>query len=245
MLFPIEDGGPMEVVLACPACGTCVTSTRFCTACGVPLPAGDLAQVPEQRAPVLAPDDGWLPSGAAPADASDPGVDTVVRTDGVPWPAPWPAYPPPGATAQPGPRARHPWRTVLAVLVVGALALSCWVLMHGGERHVLSGTVLLADSSFAGLDPGDDCRGTGGYGDIDAGTQVVLTDATGTTISTTALSGGTFDGKGCVFSFLLRDVRHSDFYGLAVAGSNRGRLQYSYDDLAHESWSLSLSLGQD
>jgi hypothetical protein len=116
--------------------------------------------------------------------------------------------------------------------------------MHGAERHVLSGTVLLADSS-SGQVPGEQCSGSGGYGDINAGAPVVLADGKGTTISTTFLSDGTFDGKGCVFSFVLRDVRHADFYGLAVAGSNRGQLQYSYAQMSQNSWSVQLSLGEN
>jgi hypothetical protein len=74
---------------------------------------------------------------------------------------------------------------------------------------------------------------------------VVLTDGHGTTMSTTVLSDGEFDGQGCVFSFVLRDVRHADFYGLSVAGSNRGQLHYSYRELSRDSWSVQLSLGED
>ncbi len=115
--------------------------------------------------------------------------------------------------------------------------------MNGGERHVLSGTVLLVDSAASGESPGDQCTGSGGYGDINAGASVVLTDGSGSTMATSELSPGKFDGHGCVFSFVLHEVRHSNFYGLVVAGSNRGQLQYSYSQLSQGDWSIQLSLG--
>jgi hypothetical protein len=241
----------MDVALACWQCGTPVTNARFCTACGAPQNAGDPTQaVPGVEAAFApaAPPAGWYDQ-APPGYVA--GTDTAVYGGGAPLgplgpPPPWaPAYPPPVQDPRAAPRVRHPWRAVLAVLVVAALGLSCWVLMHGGERHVLSGTVLLTDSSVSDLDPGDSCRGTGGYSDINAGAQVVLTDGNGTTLSTTVLSSGEFDGRGCVFAFELRDVRHADYYRLAVAGTNRGQLQYSYGELAGDSWSVQLSLGEN
>jgi len=247
----------MDVALACWQCGAPVTSARFCTACGAPLTGGGSASIPAQWAPgpeasplsvPAAPTDAWS-SYNQPPELPD-GSGTAVEGDfgafggaGIP---PWATAPSlPGMNQRPARRPGHTWRTVLAVLVVGALGLSCWVLMHGGERHVLSGTVLLTDSSFSDLGPGDGCRGNGGYSDINAGAQVVLTDGSGTTMSTAVLSDGEFDGQGCVFAFELREVRHANYYRLAVAGSNRGQLQYSYDELAHESWSVQLSLGED
>jgi hypothetical protein len=232
----------MDVALACWQCGTPVTGVRFCTACGAALTGGD----PAPAAPGA--EAAFPPVPRSPQDDDGPGSVPYTATavyDGFGAP-PWAeAYPAPVPGPQAAPRSRQPWRAALAVLVVAALGLSCWVLMHGGERHVLSGTVLLIDSSVSNLDSGDSCRGSGGYSDINAGAQVVLTDGTGTTMSTTVLSGGEYDGKGCVFAFELHDVRHVDFYRLAIAGSNRGQLQYSYADLAGESWSVQLSLGDD
>jgi hypothetical protein len=59
------------------------------------------------------------------------------------------------------------------------------------------------------------------------------------------LSRGEFDGLGCVFSFELADVPRSDFYSLSVASVSRGELQYSYDELADDDWSVQLSIGDE
>ncbi|MGZ6838894.1 MAG: hypothetical protein ACXVHC_00320, partial [Frankiaceae bacterium] len=189
---------------------------------------------------------------AAPVSAEavveeDPAATPQLQpfsTDAGPISAPW-AELSSAAPVHARPTA-HPaltWRGVIALLVLGALGLSCWALMNGAERHVLSGTVQLSDSSMSSLNPGDECSGSGGYGDISAGAGVVLTDGSGTTMATTVLSDGVFDGTGCVFSFVLHEVHHASFYRLAVAGSNRGQLQYSYADLARGDWSVQLSVG--
>jgi hypothetical protein len=134
---------------------------------------------------------------------------------------------------------------VFAILVVGALVLSGWAIWRGVEKHTLSGTVLLVDSANVGLNPGSSCTGEGGYSDLSGGTQVVLTDDKGQTLSTGRLSAGEFDGLGCVFSFALEDVTRSDFYRLTVSSGSRGELQYSYEELADDDWSVQLSIGDD
>lgn len=244
----------MDVAYDCRQCGASMTG-RFCTSCGTPA-TGDRSVADPAPPQVAAERPPYLPS--SPADAASsavnrsegggalaiagPGhVPVAADTGGLP---PWVALPsaPGGEWTPPGSRTRQAWRSALALLVLGALGLSAWVLMHGTERHVLSGTVLLVDSS-SDLAPGDRCGGTGGYDDINAGAPVVLTDGSGSTLSTTVLSDGEFDGKGCVFAFTLPDVRHTDFYALAVAGSNRGQLQYSYAQMSENSWSVQLSLG--
>ncbi|MGY2004261.1 MULTISPECIES: hypothetical protein [unclassified Blastococcus] len=134
---------------------------------------------------------------------------------------------------------------MLALLVVAALALSGWAIVRGVEEHTLSGSVLLVDAAYVGLTAGRSCTGEGGYGDLGGGAQVVLTDDRGETLSTARLSAGEYDGLGCVFSFALEDVTRADFYGLTIAGGNRGHLQYSYEELSDADWSLQLSIGDD
>jgi hypothetical protein len=252
-LFLDRKGGVVDVAFDCRQCGTSVTG-RFCTSCGAPATGSDAVVDPVP--PQVAEAHTHLPS-APTYDASSAvhgaesggaleivGFSSVAVADDTGGLPPWATLPsrPGGQWAASGSRTRQAWRSVLALLVIGSLGLSAWVLMHGTERHVLSGTVLLVDSSSE-LAPGDQCGGTGGFGDINGGAPVVLTDGEGATLSTTVLSDGEFDGEGCVFSFVLPDVRHTDFYALAVAGSNRGQLQYSYAQMAQNSWSVQLSLG--
>ena len=205
----------MDLALNCAQCGTPVSGSRFCTECGTPLPTADGGHA--------------YPGMTAEAPTA---LATLTMTGAEP-----------GAPPQPVTTVRRTWSNVLAVLVVAALGLSCWALLHGAERHIVSGTLLLTDSSYNGVDPGDSCTGSGGYGDIGGGAQVVLMDGNGATMSTSRLSQGQFDGLGCVFSFTLPDVRHADFYALTIAGGDRGELQYSYAELAGDDWSLQLSLG--
>ena len=245
----------MDVAFDRRQCGESMTG-RFCTWCGTPATGHESVAdpAPPQVAAARPPSLPSSPHAALSVVNGPRGVGALelvglspvpvgADTGGVP---PWVALPsaPGGEWVPPGSRTRQAWRSALALLVLGALGLSAWVLMHGTERHVLSGTVLLVDSS-SDFTPGDRCGGTGGYGDINAGAPVVLTDGSGSTLSTTVLSDGEFDGKGCVFSFVLSDVRHTDFYALAVAGSNRGQLQYSYAQMSQNSWSVQLSLGDE
>jgi hypothetical protein len=152
---------------------------------------------------------------------------------------------PPWLAEQPVAPPQSTRLNVLAMIVVAALGLSVWAIVRGVEEHTLSGTVLLLDSMYYGNAPGSACTGQGGYGDLGGGAQVVLTDEQGRTLSTGRLSAGEFDGLGCVFSFALEEVTRSDFYALTVAGGNRGQLQYSYEELAANDWSLQLSIGDD
>jgi hypothetical protein len=229
MTFVDEDGGIMDVALWCTGCGTPASSGRFCITCGAALSGHSVETESAPGGPAL--------EGLGGATATM----VLAPTETLMAPASSPLWQESAATPTQGRTAVN----ILAILILGALALSGWALMHGAERHILTGTVLLVDSAYDELDPETYCTGSDGYSDIRAGTQVVLTDGKGTTLSTARLSDGEFDGKGCVFSFALHNVKHAEFYALAVAGQNRGELQYSYDELARDDWSLQLSLGDD
>jgi hypothetical protein len=219
----------MDAAPRCVHCGTPATGTHFCTSCGAPLPG------PAPDAPVLSFAPADVPVHGAPTStAALPHEPVAVSTAAAT--APWLAAQP---TARP-PRKRL---DVMAVLVAGALVLSVWAFVRGIEEHTFSGTVTLVDSADAGFDPGDSCTGENGYDDVRGGAQVIVTDGRGDTLSTGRLSAGEFDGFGCVFSFALQDVTRADFYTLTVAGGRRGELQYSYDELAENDWSVQLSLG--
>ena len=80
----------------------------------------------------------------------------------------------------------------------------------------------------------------GGYGDIAAGAQVVVTDGDGRVLATTALQGGILNMSGCTFSYSVT-VPDSSFYGVTV--THRGTLTYSRQDLAGRGWLVESSLG--
>ncbi|MFE2520423.1 hypothetical protein ACFXG9_34915 [Streptomyces mirabilis] len=84
------------------------------------------------------------------------------------------------------------------------------------------GTLTLAEVG-AGLETGEVCSGTGGYSDIDLGTQVNVTDADGTLVATGSLGLGEKTEDGCVFPFTVDDITPgSKFYTVEV--SHRGGL---------------------
>ncbi len=228
----------MDATLRCAQCGTTVMGRRFCTTCGAPL--ADAAPV-EAQPVALVPSEASSASDARHSTTDGPTTTSVL-------PAPGPAgsdVPPPWLKGQPTPTPTRNRPNVVALLVVGALALSAWAIVRGVEEHTLSGTVLLVDLPYIDLTPGARCSGNGGYGDLRGGAQVVLADDRGDTLTTGRLSAGEFDGLGCVFSFALEDVTRADFYSLTVGGGHRGQLQYSYDELADGDWSVQLSVGDD
>lgn len=90
---------------------------------------------------------------------------------------------------------------------------------------------------------GRTCAGDGGYDDIRAGAQVVVTDADGGTVALGELSQGRMDGSvpdaTCQWRFTVADVpAGAGFYGVEV--THRGALQYTEQELRSP---ISLSLG--
>mgnify|MGYP001562051118 CR=1 FL=1 len=86
---------------------------------------------------------------------------------------------------------------------------------------------------------GVECTGHGGYDDISAGAQVIVTDAASKTVAVGELDPGARDGEGvCVFPFSLMVPTGETIYGIEV--SHRGRVQYQAGQLKQP---LSLTLG--
>ncbi|MGV9814339.1 hypothetical protein ACWDTQ_20790 [Streptomyces cellulosae] len=82
----------------------------------------------------------------------------------------------------------------------------------------------------AGLEPGELCSGTGGYSDIDFGTQVNVTDAAGTLVAMGDLGLGEKTELGCEFPFTVDDITPgSKFYTIEV--SHRGGLTQTEEEL--------------
>ncbi|MEV7481598.1 hypothetical protein [Streptomyces halstedii] len=99
----------------------------------------------------------------------------------------------------------------------------------GTESFTTDGTITLPSVGVA-LDNGGLCSGTGGYSDIDFGTQVNVTDATGTLVAHGSLGLGEKTDAGCTFAFTIDDVTPgSKFYTVEVA--HRGGLTQTETDL--------------
>jgi hypothetical protein len=103
----------------------------------------------------------------------------------------------------------------------------------------ITGTLTLIDSKLGGTRYG--CFGTGGYGDIHAGTQVTVTDAASRVIGVGVLEEGRPDGAyACVFAFSIKGLPETDFYGVEV--QRRGVLRYSRTQLDQQGWTVKHSL---
>jgi len=77
-----------------------------------------------------------------------------------------------------------------------------------------------------------ECKGDGGYGDLNASTAVILRDRDGEELARTELGFGDGDLGSCLFSFRLRDVSEGapgDVYVLEVG--DRGEISYSFFEL--------------
>lgn len=154
-------------------------------------------------------------------------INTGVESDA-------PARPEPVAAARRS--ARRPIAiaaVVAAVVVVVTVVLA--VALSGKSTMTVHGKMTI-DGSGAITTGSNRCTGSGGYGDIRQGTQVVITDETGTIIATTQLGQGSADGtisvSGpaiCVFEFAVDVPTGKKFYGVEV--SHRGRVQFTQDDL--------------
>ncbi len=141
-------------------------------------------------------------------------------------------------------RKRWPW----GVAVAAVLAIASGVAVVGlyvapqltevlAQTITVRGTVTLIDDKMSFRN--GNCVGRGGYDDIYAGAQVVVSDASGKTVGLGELEGGTPSNGNCVFSFAVKDVpRGIDFYGVTVG--NRKGMRFTEADVAQP---LALSLG--
>lgn len=154
--------------------------------------------------------------------------------------------PPPAPMPAPAAARRSFWRGPggIAVAVIAAIALIGGV-AFAGYSVFLRDTDLTVEGSLVlvGRDNykvnGVSCNPDGGYSDISAGTQVVVTDAAGATIGIGSLKNGENEIEGCVFAFRVENVPIGhDFYGIAIG--KRGNIKYTPEQLAKP---VELSLG--
>ena len=105
------------------------------------------------------------------------------------------------------------------------------------------GTFTLVDGDPSSYYPsittyGRACEGSNGYSDIGFGTPVVVTSGSGKTLAHVSLGLGSGSSTRCVFRFQFRVTEGEDNYSVAV--SHRGKIDYSFDQLASDEVALSL-----
>ena len=151
-----------------------------------------------------------------------------------PQPPVWDTPPP----AQQRRRRRWPW-IVGAVVVVAAVGVTVGLIATSGGpgTFTVHGSMTLDDSASLGdlsstsiVDDTDGCRGTGGYGDLVPGAEVVISDDAGKTLVITHLDRGVGAKIGntttlCRFPFEATVPKGKHFYGFTI--SHRGTVKMS------------------
>ncbi|QBJ98805.1 hypothetical protein ERC79_17940 [Rhodococcus sp. ABRD24] len=98
---------------------------------------------------------------------------------------------------------------------------------------------LTGSTTTSGLPAGFECAGAGGYDDIIPGTEVTVSDESGTILGKGELSSSTGGSGYCDFEFTIHDVpRGKHFYDVEV--SQRGALSFTEEEAES---GLSLTLG--
>jgi hypothetical protein len=128
----------------------------------------------------------------------------------------------------------------------GVLVLAGLLMVFGpGSKQMLRGSITVIDTDFyysSSVETnGSSCYTTGGYSDVNSGTNVAVKNGDGKLLGVTDLSSGVTVGSyRCKFSFEL-EVSKSDFYSFDIG--NRDEVSYSKDELESKDWNLELSLG--
>ena len=115
----------------------------------------------------------------------------------------------------------------------------------GSKSHTLTGRIALLDSDGwkrgYGGGPKTSCHGTGGYADLDTGTQVVV-KSNSETVAVGELLPGVAPtlGSPCKFRFKIDGVPDRGFYTIEV--SHRGALEFSRKKLDGQGWKVYLTI---
>lgn len=176
------------------------------------------------------------------------------------------------APRAPTPRPRRPrTRILVAVGVVGVALVAiagAAVLLSPPPVHALTGSVVVTDAT--GLSVQADligCKGSGGFADFEPGITVNVRNEQGTILATGSLGQGALAGatflplpadwatndsvdplefgekvSGCRFDFTIPGMPdRSGLYTIDVG--NRKGLTLTRDELAAQSWNISIQLG--
>ena len=130
-----------------------------------------------------------------------------------------------------------------SLIAIGAAALFATACAGAPKGQTISGTFQLVDKDISRL--GQECRGTGGYSDIQSGLDVIIKSGSGNIIAKGNLGSDNYKGEysrvTCNFPFSIGRIPKSKFYTIEVG--RRGALTYSYDELEERDWKVELNLG--
>lgn len=137
---------------------------------------------------------------------------------------------------------------IVAVLIVGAVVGAIVATTGGasGRKITVHGTMVLSDvEGFTADDPNTDstsygvtgpCHTTSGYTDIAEGTEVVISDDAGKTLSIGRLGAGSFNSDGaCSFPFTMTVPAGKRFY---ITVSHRGTVKMPEAEVTKAALSL-------
>ncbi|MFD7445821.1 hypothetical protein [Streptomyces sp. NPDC059909] len=165
------------------------------------------------------------PPVTAPA-ASEVTVPAPPTTPPLPAPAPAPPQPRPSlATRISG--MRPTTALTLGAVAGAALVALAWVgttidFADAPDTFTTTGGIFLMDPDGFTNDSGS-CTGDDGYDDLDAGTEVTISDASGTVVAADSLTTGEVVGTTCLFKFTVHGIpAGSKLYRVEV--SHRGDL---------------------
>lgn len=115
------------------------------------------------------------------------------------------------------------------------------------KSHTITGTFELIDDNIGGQL--DNCRGKGGYSDIEAFMPVTIRDQNGNVIGTgkTGLGkksnyGSSFTLEACTFDFEVKNIKKSDIYVVEIG--ERGSVTHSFQEMEEVKWNIQLVLGR-
>jgi hypothetical protein len=106
----------------------------------------------------------------------------------------------------------------------------------------VTGSLTLSDTMSVVTTTKDDCWGTGGYDDIQAGAQVVVYDNKGAMLASSELDPGVAEGDElgvCTFKFKVPNVPIADTDLYSVEVTSRGKITFTQA----EAGSVGLTLG--
>ena len=216
----------MDHVRYCAHCGTPAKDGRFCAKCGNALVPSTPNPVHGHAEALLSPNHPQQPPQPEPHAAQTGGLHLGHPS----WSKLW----------------HRPGRVGITVAVglIAIIGTGGFLVQHAPTRSVIGALSLEDSDTISGLSTNDACSGGGGYDDIKDGAQGVLEDGDGSTLATSTLSPGTFDGLACVFHFTFEGVPKAGFYVLRIGHTTRGDLRYSHQAMVDQDWFLDLSLGE-